>query len=1231
MFKKFLHGLAIITFLVASACGLSAQQPSTFNDPIFSANAKYVQGWTPSYAYDQSSSGLTFKMFGGTNFACGSLAYYSGGSLALTANSTNYVYLDTTASCIPAFNTTGFTLTSQSPLYIVTTGASNVTNISDVKTMFGVLSSGGATFTPNAVQYATSGSASRAATAADFGTIIFGTDSGSASAYAVAVTPAPTVTSDTTIAFLPIHNNTANPTLALNGGTAYPLVGDNNIQLQAGDLNVQTYARVQWNAFLTAWVLLNPTTSGRSVTNNTVSGAGADTFGDSVMYYGGNTTGCPTSGYQAGGVPTGGVGSYEVTCNDEPSLIISAYNGVGHAFPASSSNFSSGAYSNSTSLDVMDLQILPNTTPTDFGAPDYFIQMSEGDALVGGIGSQPQAYEAEVTAAAGWLGAPRRSQMWATDSACVQTSGTWVADNTFHSGVALTTSTNGAILTCTTPYSASTGVIAIWKVVNSGTASATFKIDGVNTATWSSGAAGTIGTTPGNTAGWWGAAYTLSTTPATHTFVITTTTTQPFTFVLFSMPQPQQIWLGLNYPRVFIGGPENYNSTTIAYDPYTQTAVNAVIATGFTNVKYVSLINAIPDEGGISWSGGTYGNGRVCPVSIAGGSPHPGNCGHLFESWAFLQAAGKTPNGAGVTSFNTRVGAVVPTTNDYSYSQVTNAAGLPAANNFTNTNTFISPTATAQAQIIKGTNGSYATPAVVHQTTQDSPTTSFTFSGVVAGDTLMSNCRINGGSGVYTDSQSQTINTTGSFSNPTFNELDNANSGTHTWTTGSTPTWCWFAEISGLNGVNQAYSSSFTTMPVVPTNALTTTTPTYLIAGVISHGATFGSGGCTITATSYTTIQNTDGNINVFGLAESSTGTYAANLNGTGTGCSNGSTYEYIVAFNLAVASGQTGGLVHYEDPSANVLSRITHAGQYQPIPVLFASLDTCTTGTTGTGTYGVYAAVSDSTTNTQGATITGGGSNKVAAWCNGTNWVVASGSGGSGSVTDGSGTTTPGKLAVSTSVAHVLQYITNNSVLITDPPYNAHCDGSTDDTTAIQAAINSGFTVNFPISTVSDLQQCNINSPLTGPSGGQTNLIIHGNGSELNYLGSSSTDALNFSSGPTNVFIDNLYINTQTLSTGNIGIEMPSSGAGVLQLMNDSICAGSGGCGSDAVAYQSIYAVAGTIITTNLNRDGTLVLGVAAGPDFLIDNNTFFWYPGGRGRCIRPSCGVTGYDPKFL
>ncbi len=59
-------------------------------------------------------------------------------------------------------------------------------------------------------------------------------------------------------------------------------------------------------------------------------------------------------------------------------------------------------------------------------------------------------------------------------------------------------------------------------------------------------------------------------------------------------------------------------------------------------------------------------------------------------------------------------------------------------------------------------------------------------------------------------------------------------------------------------------------------------------------------------------------------------------------------------------------------------------AGNKVKFPVLFASLPACS------ATYaGGDRAISDSTTTTWGATITGGGGNTVRAFCNGTNWTV--------------------------------------------------------------------------------------------------------------------------------------------------------------------------------------------------------------------------------------------------
>lgn len=70
-------------------------------------------------------------------------------------------------------------------------------------------------------------------------------------------------------------------------------------------------------------------------------------------------------------------------------------------------------------------------------------------------------------------------------------------------------------------------------------------------------------------------------------------------------------------------------------------------------------------------------------------------------------------------------------------------------------------------------------------------------------------------------------------------------------------------------------------------------------------------------------------------------------------------------------------------------------ASQFNVVPSIFASTPACST--VGEGT---TAEVNDSSTSLIGATITGGGANKVYARCDGTNWTVLGASGVSGSTT---------------------------------------------------------------------------------------------------------------------------------------------------------------------------------------------------------------------------------------
>jgi hypothetical protein len=114
-----------------------------------------ASGYAPSAALDTKGRiGLTLALGPSSVFCGGSLVSYGGGTLGMAASATNYVYLNTAASCAPATKTTAFT-TSDIPLAIVTTSASAITSIQDIRTPFSgmnasgqVSAAGHATLTP---------------------------------------------------------------------------------------------------------------------------------------------------------------------------------------------------------------------------------------------------------------------------------------------------------------------------------------------------------------------------------------------------------------------------------------------------------------------------------------------------------------------------------------------------------------------------------------------------------------------------------------------------------------------------------------------------------------------------------------------------------------------------------------------------------------------------------------------------------------------------------------------------------------------------------------------------------------------------------------------------------------------------------------------------------------------------------------------------------------------------
>ena len=116
-------------------------QPQTQLAPISAVNAKYVQGVGPGF-WPTAGSGLSVTLTAGTANCAGTIENYSATALALTALTTNYVYLNTAAACAPAVKTSPFT-SSDISIATIVAGASSITSIQDDRTMFqGAPSSG---------------------------------------------------------------------------------------------------------------------------------------------------------------------------------------------------------------------------------------------------------------------------------------------------------------------------------------------------------------------------------------------------------------------------------------------------------------------------------------------------------------------------------------------------------------------------------------------------------------------------------------------------------------------------------------------------------------------------------------------------------------------------------------------------------------------------------------------------------------------------------------------------------------------------------------------------------------------------------------------------------------------------------------------------------------------------------------------------------------------------------
>src|ERR1035441_3391763 len=107
--------LSIATPVIAQQMQTSDLPPLT---PLFRTNVRYLNGMSVGFAPTATGTNLTLNLSSGTSFFSFTLQTYAGGTLPMTAGSTNYVYLDTTTGT-PSSNTSGF-ISGEFPVAIVT-------------------------------------------------------------------------------------------------------------------------------------------------------------------------------------------------------------------------------------------------------------------------------------------------------------------------------------------------------------------------------------------------------------------------------------------------------------------------------------------------------------------------------------------------------------------------------------------------------------------------------------------------------------------------------------------------------------------------------------------------------------------------------------------------------------------------------------------------------------------------------------------------------------------------------------------------------------------------------------------------------------------------------------------------------------------------------------------------------------------------------------------------------
>lgn len=93
---------------------------------------------------------------------------------------------------------------------------------------------------------------------------VYATDTGSANAYAVALTPTPTIVAGSEVVFKAAHTNTGASTLAVNGGTATSITKNGATALASGDISAGQIITAKYDGVY--WQIVAPVTASTTTT-----------------------------------------------------------------------------------------------------------------------------------------------------------------------------------------------------------------------------------------------------------------------------------------------------------------------------------------------------------------------------------------------------------------------------------------------------------------------------------------------------------------------------------------------------------------------------------------------------------------------------------------------------------------------------------------------------------------------------------------------------------------------------------------------------------------------------------------------------------------------------------------------------------------------------------------------------------------------------------------------------